>query len=377
MALRPVRVIAASLALFACLSVYAGAQESGEVAHDAEGNAIIAHTADPEQMRAVMMAAATKVIGPGYARFHAAGKQLATITGSLCKTPGDAALNAARAAFTITALAWGKVENIRFGPIMSDNRLERVLFWPDRKSIGLKQVQSLLVGKDPGALDPRTLTGKSVALQGLGALEFVLFGTGSQELAKGGEYRCAYALAIAGNLAAIGGELEAAWSRPEEVLSAWLREDDPDRASEMLNELVGALVHGLEATRDIRLRGFLGEEPDKDKPRVALFRRSGNTIAMIAADIEGLRDLYAGSTMETLLPDDMRSIGESMRFEFSQLIDIARHVSKPVDQAVADPDERQRLALLDIVMDSLIERIDTQFAPATGLASGFSFSDGD
>jgi hypothetical protein len=366
----------AAVLILAC-SPAVHAQQDDSSPHDAEGNVISSKAADPAQMRAVMLAAATQVIAPGYARFHAAGEKLVGATESLCAAPHEARLASARSAFTETALAWGHVENIRFGPVMSDNRLERVLFWPDRKGIGLKQVQGLLAKKDETALDPETLASKSVAVQGLGALEFALFGARSDKLARESGYRCSFALAVSRNLAAIGGELARAWKKPEVVLSVWLSDDDPNATTEMLNELVGALVHGLEATRDIRLRGFMGDTPEKDRPRVALFRRSGNTVPMIAADIEGLRDLFVGSGMETLLPDDVGSIGDSIRFEFGELIDVAGNIRKPIAEAVADPDERQRLALLDIVMDSLIERFDTQYAPATGLTSGFSFSDGD
>ncbi len=74
-----------------------------------------------------------------------------------------------------------------------------MLFWPDRKGTGLKQVQAALASKDPTAADAAQLAGKSVAMQGLGALEFVLYGTGSEELATAGEsYRCAYGAAIIG-----------------------------------------------------------------------------------------------------------------------------------------------------------------------------------
>ncbi len=374
MSLHFVRALAVSAALLVVPSLPAHAQD---IAHDAEGNAIVADAASPGQMRDVMMTAAKKVIQSGYFLFAAAGNDLVVATDALCVQPGEATLEGARNAFTATALAWARVENIRLGPVMSDNRLERVLFWPDRKSIGLRQVQALLVEKDDSALKVETLRDKSVALQGLGALEFVLFGTGSDDLAKESGYRCTYAQAVARNLAGIGEELETAWQKPEEVLSVWLRDDDPDRATEMLNELVGALVHGLEATRDIRLRGFLGATPDKDRPRVALFRRSGNTVPMIAADIEGLSELFDKSAMDTLLPDDVRSIAGSIRFEFNQLIDLAGSIQKPVAEALADPELRQRLVLIDLVIDSLIDRLDTQYAPATGLASGFSFSDGD
>ena len=102
-------------------------------------------------------------------------------------------------AFRPTTDAWSYAEIIRFGPITEQNRLERMLFWPDRKGIGLKQVQATLAAKDATAADPAQLPAKSVAMQGLGALEFVLFGTGAEALATAGDpYRCRYGAAIAG-----------------------------------------------------------------------------------------------------------------------------------------------------------------------------------
>ena len=97
-----------------------------------------------------------------------------------------------------------------------------MLFWPDRKGIGLKQVQAALADKDATAADPATLAGKSVAMQGLGALEFVLFGTGAETLAATGDaYRCAYGAAIAGNLETIAAELDDAWQAPDGFAALW------------------------------------------------------------------------------------------------------------------------------------------------------------
>ena len=113
-------------------------------------------------------------VRPAYASLH---EHAETLTGSvrkLCTKPSQGELDAARAEFSATVDAWSSAEIIGFGPIKENNRLERMLFWPDRKGIGLKQVQAALSAKDPTATDPAQLAGKSVAMQGLGALEFVL-----------------------------------------------------------------------------------------------------------------------------------------------------------------------------------------------------------
>ena len=59
------------------------------------------------------------------------------------------------------------------GHLIEDNRFERVLFFPDRKSTGLKQVQAALAKPEDSVTTMETLKDKSVAMQGLGALEFV------------------------------------------------------------------------------------------------------------------------------------------------------------------------------------------------------------
>src|SRR5690606_25449867 len=102
---------------------------------------------------------------------------------ALCRDPSQDNLDAARAGFAALVGAWSQAEIIQFGPITEDNRSERILFWPDRKSIGLKQVQAAIADHDESATDPDRISGKSVAMQGLGALDFILFGTGSDDLA--------------------------------------------------------------------------------------------------------------------------------------------------------------------------------------------------
>jgi membrane protein implicated in regulation of membrane protease activity len=111
--------------------------------------------------------------------------------------------------------AYGKVDFLRIGPLMEDNRADRLLFWPDRRGIGLKQVQAILAEEDPAATDLAGLQAKSVAVQGLGALEFVLFGTGAESLTSiEGSFRCAYGQTIAGNIAGMAKEMVAGWYVP-------------------------------------------------------------------------------------------------------------------------------------------------------------------
>jgi predicted lipoprotein len=134
---------------------------------------------------AIAWAALTEVIRPGYAAFGEATSALSGKVDTLCKQPSDVALKEARNAFATTVDAWSKVEIFRFGPINEDHRFDRLFYWPDPKSIGLKQLQDALAHRDQAATLPYELSKKSVALQGLPALEYLLYGDGGDALAKG------------------------------------------------------------------------------------------------------------------------------------------------------------------------------------------------
>ena len=161
-------------------------------------------------------------VKPAYGRFHAVSSQLRGEMDALCADQSPDKLAAAQSTFLTLVDAWSEVETIRFGPVTVENRLERILFWPDRKSIGLKQVQAALAGKDASATDPATLKEQERRHAGLGALEFVLFGTDSEALAEPGDpYRCAYGAAIAGNVEEMAALILAGWQDPAGIARQW------------------------------------------------------------------------------------------------------------------------------------------------------------
>lgn len=335
-----------------------------------------------EELPAVS-AAVEGFVRPAYQAFMTEGAALAASMDALCALPSEPALEKARREFRDAALAWGRAEVIRFGPAAEDNRLERVLFFPDRKGAGLRQVQAALAKEEASAADAGTLKKKSVAMQGLPALEFILWGAGAEALARpGAGFRCAYGRAVADNLAAIGAELDAAWDDPQGVAAVW-GSPGPENAlfrdrQEALGELVGAVVEGLERLRDQRLKSFIGETPEKGRPKQALFWRSGLTLAMAEANLGGLADLWETSGLGQSLPTDQGWIAQAIRFEFANARRAATELAEqPVEGILADAQAREKLGYLVLVTSSLSDIFGTQLSPALGLSTGFSSLDGD
>jgi uncharacterized protein len=321
-------------------------------------------------------------VRPSYAALKTATQTLAASATSLCKTPSEEGLSDAQTAFKETANTWSKVEWFRAGAVMNENRLERTFYFPDRKGLGLKQVQAALASKDESASNSETLHTKSVAMQGLGASEFLLFGTGSETLTtKDGAYRCAYVLSSAKTIAAIAGDLQSGWAENSLASNFWQRPaaDNPFFRSdaEALNLMIGTLVHGLDAIRDMRLNNFIGKTPDADKPKLSAYWRSENTFASIAANLEGLQNLYLASKIQTVLPAGHESLSRTIKFDFAQTIKAAKALNVPVADVVADVELRKKATYLQLTVQILIDHFNTEFAVAAGLDTGFSFGDGD
>ncbi|KFC62560.1 Peptidase M75, Imelysin [Devosia sp. LC5] len=331
---------------------------------------------------AALANAVNEVIRPGFADLRAEAHGLVDAMADLCAMPSADAQQLAREWFGKTATAYGRVEFVRIGPLMEDNRSDRLLFWPDRKGIALRQVQAILADEDASATALDTLRGKSVAVQGLNALEFVLFGTGAEALAGAeGAFRCQYGATVAQSISGIADALSEGWNAEDGIAAHLMAPNeayaDYRTETEALEALVSLISHGAEGLRDTRINPFIAQGEKAAVPKQALFWRSGLTMAIAEANIEGLEKLFAVSGVALIGGAADSGLDNSIRFEFSNARRAISLVTGPVEEAVADPKQAQALAYLVIVTQSLQTLVGEQLSAALGLSVGFSSLDGD
>lgn len=346
-----------------------------------EGSAPAVPELTDEIVTGIMTRAIDEVIRPGYRTFEASAGKLAETTQAYCKAPSDDGRKAVDAAFRQAVTDWGRIEILRIGPVIDDNRFERILFYPDRKGTGLKQVQALLQKADEADTDAATMGSKSVAIQGFGALEFALYGTGADAIAKEPDaFRCRYAAAVATHIQTTAGALATAWDAPDGVQKDW-KHPGPDNpvfrtGKEAMTALLGILVHGTEAVRDQRIETFY-RNGGIARPKSAVFWRSGNTWTSIAANLEGLQTLFDKSGMGDLIDPSIASVNGNIDFILKSLRRITPTIDANMEKAVSTPEEQQKINFLLVNTRELILAFDGGYGGAIGLGSGFSFSDGD
>lgn len=330
----------------------------------------------------VMANAVDGYIRPAYADFHARASALAKATETFCAATSDEGLKAVQMRFADTVESWGKIEFLRLGPVMEQNRFERILFYPDRKSTGLKQVQALLARPDESVTDAPSLKTRSVAIQGLGAFEFLFFSAYPEAIvAEKNGFRCRYGLAVAKNVESIAAELQSAWDEPDGVARDW---KVPDAANpvyrddkESTSALIGVAVHGLEMVRDQRIAHFYKGKGLKVSPKLAVYWRSGLTMKALTANVEGLARFWIVADVTSLLDPDAHSLSESASFDLKTASSALAKLDQPTAERLADAKYLAKLDFIEFNLKDAMTRIDSDVGGAIGLGAGFSFADGD
>jgi predicted lipoprotein len=319
---------------------------------------------------------------PAAADFAAQSSQAAVAIAAACEAPGEDRLASAREAFHDLVRSWGRLSVLRFGPLGENNRFERLFFWPDPRGLALKQVQSLLGDQAGEALSASALSGKSAALQGLPALEFALFGSGAEEIAKAaGTYRCRYALAVAQNVQSLAEEVAESWSA-ETGFARSFTAPAPDRApyrsaAEVDVEIVKALSTTLQFIRAAEIGPGLGADEAKANGRRAPFWRSKMSFELVAAQMKAVLDLLDEGQYAARLPEDQRWILQSLRFEINNALRTVWEIDEAPEQAFADADDRGKLRFADLALEHAGELVSENLSAGLGLSMGFNALDGD
>jgi hypothetical protein len=323
-------------------------------------------------------------IRPGYAHLAESTEALNQSVVALCRTPSAAALKEAKGAFTATVEAWGLVEPIRFGPVAEQHRYERIFYWPDPKGLGARQVREALDKEDRTVTDAASLSGKSVALQGLPALEYLLYGDDAGTLAKGGseaEFRCRFAETIAGNVASMAKDIASGWQDGAPYTKAYLEPGPANSAyhneKEVTLELFKTFTTGIEMVRDQKMAKALGAKPEQARPQLAPFWRSGLSFANMADNLESVRELFTKGGFAQVVHDDSAGVEDSIVFDLNHAVQVLRGLEKPIAEAVHDEDIRAKLEALRVSLKSAATTAGDAISRGAGLTFGFNAMDGD
>ncbi len=327
----------------------------------------------------------TGYIRPATEGFAEAAGTLPGAVEAVCQQADESAMAGFRTAYAQTVGGFARVYFLRFGPLLEDDRLSRLAFMPDPRGIGMRQIRKLYAEKDESALTVGGLADKSVAVQGLTALELIAFDKNGQvrlgQPDDDKDYSCSYALAIAENISDLATALAADWADQDgysQVLLSAEAGNGPFQSSkEALETVFNSLVTGLIISRDQGLLPALGKSEAKAKPKRFPFSRSQNSVLFLSGELHGIEDGLASLNLKELTPDEFTWIFDTLAFEFGNAQGFLAKLKPPLRTSFGKGDSYKQVAILAITEKSILETISRELAGALELTGGFNALDGD
>lgn len=351
-----------------------------------------AHADVPKTHSAMVHDVVDHHVVPRVERLAATTARLSSDLAQVClvgEAEADARLAAAKLDFVDTVKAWAGVEFLRFGPMGEAGRVERFAFWPDTRGILYRQLPPLLAKRDAKLLQPGELGKQSAAVQGLHALEFVLYDDKKPIVAHDddGRFRCAFATAVGRNLEQITKDLVAAWEAPDGWRHRMYAPGSDNgvyaEPADAARDLVRALLTGLQLVQERQIRPRYDTLLGVAKTPRLPFERSGLGIVYLDAGLTSLRDFCQRFGIATHAPADKAWMRGWLDRAFDTMVRDAPKVPlKPAVPAdIADIDKQGAditvVRQMRFHLNGLRHMIGRELAPAAELSIGFNELDGD
>ncbi|MCK5902595.1 MAG: imelysin family protein [Cocleimonas sp.] len=313
---------------------------------------------------------------PAYQALEKKSAALLKQSDAFCQNPDDQAFESLRSRFHQTMDAWQVAQILRSGPAMESLFFYRLEMWPDRSNAAAKHLRKLIKEANPDHLKAEKFRQSSTAIQGLSAMERILYrkeSTSSDFQTKGrANFKCQLVQAISQNVHFIATELLKQWQTDYRALIAKPSKDnkqfDTDKAvtAQFLNDLNTQFQ--VISTQKFK-RPLDGEHFRLTR---AESWRSQRSLRNILLNVEALHTLYQAGFASHIKDKTLLTKQQAL---FEQSLSLGQSLQHPLQ--VAHDKHQPALQAWMKVIGALQASINSELPTAIDIPLGFNSLDGD
>ena len=330
--------------------------------------------------RDVLVSLTDEVVVPAYRAAAQDMAQLDRDVKSLCSSPGESSLEAARQSWRDARASWMRTEAMWFGPVM-DRRSVRLVDWSPTNAAGMDEMMA--EGRVLSTDEVREVLASN--LRGFGAIEHLLFANDDFAGSEAPGHRCSYLTGLTG---VANAEVDA-------ILKEWVdgaegrppyRDYFSDRAgvsalpSAAVADVVRTQVFLIRDAVDMRMASALGLRGDSPDLTAIPGTAADNGLHDLRNEILGMQAIYEGSGEEGLGVSHLvvalsEETDRRLREQFTAAIAAIDSAEGPLRAAIV-----QRPEQVNSVHQSLQDvqiTVSTEVVSLLGVSVGFTDTDGD
>ena len=304
---------------------------------------------------------------PAYENLAQTSEKLIKKSQAMCESADVRSLVSLRSTFHQLMDAWSLIQHLRSGPIMLFGHYYRYQLWPDKHNAGERQLRRVLIAQDPVLLQHENLQRSSVAVQGLSALERLLFSkkVKAEMLSRNeqNDFRCELVIAISRNLASMSRDIAEVWALdPPPYHMIFLaaserqgvsRQDDESLADDksILIAFYNNIPAQLQFIVNDKLFRPLRTTTAKAKPRYLESWRSQRALRNLELNVQAIKSLYdTGFSILLKRSEQGARLDKEVQQAFVHVEQALAHVEVPLYETLKDETQRAKQeALLEAV----------------------------
>ena len=327
---------------------------------------------------------ADNLIMPWHQDFSRSTAELRKSLERFCQNPSDSAsLEQSRDAWRAAMMTWQTLQLVNFGPVTEGNQAWRIQFWPDTHNRVGQKVEALLAAQTP--IDATTLAESNVLVQGLSALEYLLFDPSQVSPARFAEPRtCLFLQAAATNTQTVAERLAHEWS-PEggNYVKTFLAPGPGNLAfpaeDDVLTALISAMVMSIETLKNKELGEPFGGRPGAGRvnPYHLELWRSGLSLPAMQAELAASEQLFLTGIQPALIERGHKELARRIEAAFTDSRQKIAPLPSPLFVHLQQPDALPQFQAAWDSLDQLLPLLKREMPAKLQLQLGFNSSDGD
>ena len=332
---------------------------------------------------------------PHYKGFQQTAQTFSTHADNFCANVSKENLQSLRNAYSQLNQAWMRIQHIRNGPPIEQNHnYFRIQLFPDKRNAVGKHLAVLLKAENTEKLNPKKFKRLSVALQGITALEHLLFSDkypldmfrASNEEKS---FTCGLVLAISHSLDMLSTELVSQWTSDTTPYALFvnvkkfpLKGNEQEKEFKARTEITSLIYNQyhtqLRSIIEHKLMLPLGKELKRSKPHFSESKFAQHSLSNISINLVALKELYQ-LTYAPLL--EIKSGGAEINQDILNAYDKInlqiKNIELPLRQAVSHPQQRQAVEELLNAVKHLHELTVGPMQQLLAIPIRFNAMDGD